>query len=325
MVDLKTDYAGLVLNNPIIVSSSGLTDKVEKIKELELLGAGAVVLKSLFEEQIMYQTGHLAESSDYPEAEDYIRYYTRHNSVDQYLRLIEKAKAEVDIPVIASVNCISSTEWIDFSRKIEEAGADAIELNVYFLPVNKEYSGQDYEKIYFELAANIKELISIPLIMKLGSNFTNLVNMVDQLYFRGVAAVVLFNRFYAPDIQIDQKKIVSADVFSLPTDIRHSLRWVAIVSGQVDQIHVAASTGIHDGEAVIKQLMAGAQAIQICSTLYNNGVEYLSKIIRDLTDWMIKMNYRSIDEFRGMMNYGRIKDPAIYERSQFMKYFSNHH
>lgn len=323
MIDLKTNYAGLTLRNPVIISSSGLTDSVEKIRKLEESGAGAVVLKSLFEEQIEFETGRLLQTSDYTEAEDYLNYYVRSNQVDQYLTLIEQAKNIVSIPVIASINCISSSEWIEFSKKIEAAGADALELNVYFLPVNKDVTSKALENIYLQLADNIRQLIRLPVILKLGQQFTNLVNLVDQLYYRGISAVVLFNRFYTPDINIDEQKITSSDVFSTPSEIRYSLRWVAILSHFVSQIDIAASTGIHDGKAVIKQLLAGAKAVQVCSVIYKKGPAYIEEMLSEIKKWMTDNNLFSIEQIIGRMNYGNIKDPAVYERAQFMKYFSS--
>jgi dihydroorotate dehydrogenase (fumarate) len=325
MINLTTKYAGLTLRNPIIVSSSGLTDSLDKIKKLEDAGAGAVVLKSLFEEQIKYEAIDLTEHTDYPQAEDYLNYYVRSNSVDQYLKLIEDVRKSVKIPVIASINCVSSSEWVDFSKKIEEAGAHALELNVYVLPIDKDTPARTYEEIYLKLAANIRKLISIPIIFKLGQNFTNPVNLINQLYNRGISAVVLFNRFYSPDINIDELKVVTSEVFSSPAEIRNSLRWIAIVSHFVEKIDVAASTGVHDGEAVIKQLLAGAATVQVCSVLYKKGPGYIREILVQMEKWMTRNGFSSPDQFRGKMNYGNIKNPAVYERAQFMKYYSSQH
>lgn len=325
MINLTTKYAGLTLGNPIIVSSSGLTDSLDKIKKLEDAGAGAVVLKSLFEEQIKYEAIDLTEHTDYPQAEDYLNYYVRSNSVDQYLKLIEDVRKSVKIPVIASINCVSSSEWVDFSKKIEEAGAHALELNVYVLPVDKDTPARKYEEIYLKLAANIRKLISIPIIFKLGQNFTNPVNLINQLYNRGISAVVLFNRFYSPDINIDERKVVTSEVFSSPAEIRNSLRWIAIVSHFVEKIDIAASTGVHDGEAVIKQLLAGAATVQVCSVLYKKGPGYIREILVQMEKWMTRNGFSSPDQFRGKMNYGNIKNPTVYERAQFMKYYSSQH
>ena len=325
MADLSTTYAGLELRNPVIVSSSGLTDSVEKIRKLEDAGAGAVVLKSLFEEQILFEAGSLSQQSDYPEADDYLRHYTRTNSVDGYLDLIEGAVSASQIPVIASINCISDSEWFDFARKIEEAGAHALELNVYFLPAGKDVASQNYEKLYLDIAEKVKSRLEIPVIMKLGQNFTNLVNLVDLLYHRGIDAVVLFNRFYSPDINIKEMKMTTSEVFSSPGDLRYSIRWVAIVSSIVEKLDIAASTGVHDGKAIIKQLLAGAKAVQVCSAIYKHGPGNISKMLDDVIKWMDENNFDRLDAFRGRMNYSNIPDPQVYERSQFMKYFSSHH
>ena len=323
MANLETVYLGMELRNPVIISSSGLTNSVEKIKKLEKAGAGAVVLKSLFEEQINYETGRLMLDTDYPEASDYLSVYTRENSIEEYLKLISDAKREVSIPVIASINCISSDEWVDFARKIEEAGADALEINVYVLPTNKNAQTAEYENVYFDLAGKIRKAIDKPVAMKLGNHFTNILAIINRLNAAQINGVVLFNRFYEPDIDIEKMRIVSSEVFSSPSDIRQSLRWIGIVYDKIPKIDLAASTGIHDGNGVIKQLLAGAKVTQICSTIYKNGVGQIGRILQDLNSWMDKHSYENIDEFRGKLSYKSLADPTHYERSQFMKYFSS--
>lgn len=325
MIDLSTSFAGLSMKSPIIVSSSGLTSSVDRIKKLAAAGAGAIVLKSLFEEQINYEIENVSEGQDYPEAMDYIRTYARENSVGQYLTMIREAREAVDIPVIASINCISGTEWTDFAGKIEEAGADALELNIYFLPIKKDKDPREYEKAYLNLVSEVKKKTTLPLIIKLGNGFSNITWMVDQLYQRGAAAAVLFNRFYAPDINTDDLTFGSAEVLSTPAELRNSLRWIGIVSSQVDQLDLAASTGVHNGMAVVKQILAGAQAVQVCSVLYRNGLDYIRDMIAEMKKWMEKNNYQSLKDFRGRMNYGSLDDPSVYERAQFMKFFSSMH
>lgn len=325
MANLHVSYAGLKLRNPLIVSSSGLTSSLDRIRKLYNLGAGAVVLKSLFEEQIKFESNSLSEGTDYPEAYDYVRAYTRENSVSEYLDLIREAKRAVHIPIIASINCLSAGEWLDFATRIESAGADALELNVYFLPNNKEKNALDYERIYFDLLTRVKELIKIPVIFKIGSQFTNPTHLVNQFYFRKADGVVLFNRFYAPDIDLDDMTFTSADVLSSPSDFRNTFRWIGIISSAVPNLNISASTGVHSGDAVIKLLLAGAQTVQVCSVLYKNGMDYLTELIDKLESWMLKNNYKTVDEFRGKMNYSGISDPSVYERAQFMKYFSNLH
>ncbi len=326
MANLNTTYLGLNLKNPIIVSSSGLTNSISKIKKLVDAGAGAVVLKSLFEEQINHEINkqiQTGEGYDYPEAMDYISGYTKDNSVGEYLKLISDAKEQFDIPVIASINCFSSNEWISFAKQIEEAGADAIELNVHVVNTDKNVEASVIEGLYYSIAENINNAIEIPFSIKLGDNFANIVGVVNKLYAYGAKGVVLFNRFYEPDIDINHLSLTSASVFSSPADIRKSLRWVAIISDKVDQINISASTGNHDGEAVIKQLLAGANTVQICSTVYQNGPKVISDMLNELSFWMEEKKFDSINSFRGLMSYRKIKDPAIYERAQFMKYFSN--
>jgi dihydroorotate dehydrogenase (fumarate) len=227
--------------------------------------------------------------------------------------------------VIASINCVSASEWIDFAGRIEEAGADAIELNIYFLPIRKDKDPREYEKGYLHLVSEVKKRTSLPLIVKLGSGFTNITWMVNQIYMRGASAVVLFNRFYAPDINTDELSFGSSEVLSTPAEIRNTLRWIGIVSSQVDHIDLAASTGVHSGMAVVKQILAGAAAVQVCSVLYRNGLDYVKDMITEMKKWMEKKHYTSPGDFRGMMNYGRLDDPSVYERSQFMKYFSSMH
>lgn len=323
MANLNTSYAGLSLRNPFIISSSGLTNSPDRIRKLDNLGAGAVVLKSLFEEQIVFESGKLMQGADYPEAYDYVSRYARDNSVAEYLNLIREAKRSVHIPVIASINCVSASGWMDFAASIEEAGADALELNVFILPVDKDKDASYYDQLYFELLSGVKKRVGIPVILKLGPQFTNLAYMVNQLRVRKADAVVLFNRFYAPDINPADLKMGSAEVFSSPADIRASLRWVGIISSQVPGIDISASTGVHSGEAAIKMLLAGAKTVQVCSVLYKNGLDFLSTMIDKLESWMLEKKYKSIDEFRGKMSYSNIPDPAVYERAQFMKYFSN--
>lgn len=324
MANLSVTYAGIKLRNPFIISSSGLTNSVEKIKKLDNLGAGAVVLKSLFEEQITYETGKLLEGTDYPEAFDYVRHYARDNSLTEYLNLIREAKRAVNIPVIASINCISASEWMKFGLNIQEAGADAIELNAYILPVDISKNSADYEKIYLDLISEIKKIVKIPVIMKIGSNFTNLGNMISNLYYRNADAVVLFNRYYEPDINLHDMSFGPSEVFSSPSDIRNSLRWIGIISSIVKEIDISASTGVHSGEAAVKVILAGAAAVQVCSVLYKKGVEFLPEMIGKFEEWMLVNKYSSVDEFKGKMNYLNISDPAVYERVQFMKYFSSH-
>lgn len=322
-MNLNTNYLGLALKSPIIVSSSSLTSTLENLKIAEANGAGAVVLKSLFEEQIMYSVNELAATGNYPEADDYIASYTRDHTVEEYLDLIRDAKKNLGIPVIASINCYTAGAWIDFASKIQDAGADGLEVNAFFLPVYKGTSPVDTEKSYFELAEKLLKKITIPVAIKIGPRFTNILNIVDQFYNRGIKGVVMFNRFFEPDIDIDKLEIVPAPVFSNPFERRYVLRWIAMVSGMGLKINISATTGVSGGEDVVRYLLAGADSVQVCSVLYQKGLTYLKQMNDDIAGWMARNNFDSISDFRGMLNWKNTRKPVVYERSQFMRYFSS--
>lgn len=323
MVDIKTRYAGLTLRNPIIVSSCGLTQKAEHNRDFEKAGAGAIVLKSLFEEQIEMQSTTLMQESDYPEAADYIRGYVKANQVNDYLELIKKSKEYCTIPIIASINCYKADAWIDFARQIELAGADALELNVYFMQTSLDDKPEALRDTYVNIIRKVKETVSIPVIMKIGKGYSNIPSLVHLLKVNGANGVVLFNRFYQPDIDINNLQIVSGNVFSSRSDLSDTLRWTAIVSGKIPDISISSSTGVHDWEDVVKCLLAGASSVQMCSAIYTHGAEIISQILTCVEEWMHQANYQSISQFQGKLNYANIPDPAMYERSQFMRYFAN--
>lgn len=322
MENLTTSYLGLALKSPLILSSSRLTSSIENLIEAEASGAGAVVLKSLFEEQINHHIYKLSTRGDFPEANDYISYYTRSHSVDEYLKLIRNAKKTLGIPVIPSINCVTSRGWIDFAKIIADAGADAIEINVFFMPLDRKTTSADAEKIYFELIEKLKVAVSIPIAMKIGNRFSNILYMIDQFYMRGVEGVVMFNRFYEPDIDINHMEIIPAAVFSSPEERRYVLRWIAMASAQKLKIDISASTGVQSGEDVVRYLLAGAQTVQVCSALYQKGITFMNNLNQQVSDWMINKNFANIDEFRGKLNWLNYENPSAFERTQFMKYFS---
>lgn len=325
MADLTTKYLGLNLKNPIIVGSSGLTDNVDNIRKLADNDAGAIVLKSLFEEQILNESNKIGNYSDYygyPESVDYIKQYTKENSLGRYIDLIEEAKSWVTIPIIASINCISGSEWVDFTRKVEDAGADALEINISILPSDENKSSNDYEKAYFDIIKKVRSQTSLPIALKMSFYSSSLTKLIQKISWTGhVDGLVLFNRFYNPDIDIHNLKVISSEVYSTPQDISTSLRWMAILSGKVKS-DLVASTGIHDGEGVIKQILAGAKAVQIVSTIYKNKAEYIPTILQFVESWMDEKGFTGIEKFRGLVNYEKAENPAAFERVQFMKYFS---
>ncbi len=327
MADLTTKYLGLSLKNPIIIGSSGLTDSVEDIIELERNGAAAVVLKSIFEEEILMETEHIiqqAQEDGYDEkAFDYYDYKIKDNNLSAYVNLIKGAKKAVHIPVIASINCHSGHEWPYYAKRFEEAGADALELNIFTLPTNMKRTCQDNEQVYFDIIEKVKKEISIPISLKISFYSANLGPFIVKLSETGIRGLVLFNRFWSPDIDIETLKIISSNVLSRSEDFSLSLRWIAIMSERIS-CDLAASTGVHDGSALIKQLLAGANAVQIVSALYRNGKGYIQNYLHDLNTWMERHDFVTIDQFRGKMSQSKTEDPAMYERVQFMRYFRGH-
>ncbi len=326
MADLSTNFAGLKLKNPIIVGSSGLTDSVDNIKSLEKNGASAVVLKSLFEEEIIREmeanlSKIQSESYLYPET---LEFYEDHKETEEstvkYLELIKNLKQEVNIPVIASINCITSTQWTYFPELIESAGADALELNIFIFPLDTNRKANENEKIYFDIINEVTKQVKIPVIAKISYYFSDLGAMIQDLSETGLAGLVLFNRYYNPDFDIDNLEITSGGVLSHPSDIYQSLRWIGIMANRI-RCDLAATTGIHDGKAIIKQLLAGASAVQIASAIYNHGPECITPMLDEISSWMEKKNFHSISDFKGKLGQNKLDNPAAFQRVQFMKYF----
>jgi dihydroorotate dehydrogenase (fumarate) len=324
MIDLSTKYLGLELKNPIIVGSCGLTNSLTDIKELEEKGAAAVVLKSVFEEEILMEFEHELKKVSIDESNleyyDYLDYQIKDDNIKRYLKLIESCKNEIHIPLIASINCVSTTEWTFFAKKIEKAGADAIELNAFVLPSDLDRSAEDTEKIYFKMIEAVRKEVNIPIALKISFYFSNLAAVIKKLSETGINGLVLFNRFYNPDFDIEKRKVISSHVLSSPDEIGLSLRWIALMANRVS-CDLVASTGVHDAKAMIKQLLAGADAVQIVSTLYKNGSSQIPIMLNDLKVWMNRHNYTSISDFKGSMAQSVSHSPAIFERVQFMKYF----
>jgi len=326
MADLTTSYMGLVLKNPLIIGSCGLTSTFDKIKELEANGAGAIVLKSIFEEEILLDTKHHLDSAkadkmiytDHSETLDYIDIHIKEDSLNNYLNLIKKSKSELLIPIIGSINCLSNSEWVSFAKKIENAGADAIELNIFLNPADT--SDVDFEKTYFSIITNVLKEVKIPVAVKFSQNFTKPYHFFTAVSESGIKGMVLFNRFYMPDIDLETLSLGEADIFSTPAEFNQVLRWIGILSGNV-KCNLAASTGIHDSSSMIKQILAGADAVQVVSAIYKHGPQYINQMLSGLEKWMDEKGFNYIDQFKGSINMVEGKNPAAYERMQFMKYF----
>ncbi len=326
MTNLKTMYMGLELKNPIIVGSSGLSGNLDSIKELAKAGASAVVLKSLFEEQIMMEVNKNMDDYNpvhgHTEMYDYQQYFEKQHILEKYLQLIKDAKQEVDIPIIASINCMSSAEWTKFAKDIEHAGADALELNIFLLPSDPKMEGKDNEKVYFDIIKKVTSEISIPISIKISHYFDNLANTLQRFSKTNIKGMVLFNRFYNTDIDIEKEELIGGNFYSTPDDMSNTLRWIGIMNGLVD-CDLCATNGIHSGKDAIKFLLAGASAVQMVSSIYINSVEIIEKSLHEIQEWMEKHNYESIDQFRGKLSKSNEMNTALYERVQFMKYFGS--
>jgi len=323
MVDLTTEYMGIKLKNPIIIGSCGLTSSVASIQKLEANGAAAVVLKSLFEEQILMEVDSLkSDQSIHTEEMDYIAGYTRQHNLDEYLNLVSEAKKAVSIPIIASINCASVAEWTAFAKRLQDAGADGLELNMYIMPGDIKKTSADIEQTYFDILKEVKKHISIPIAVKLGFYFTGLAHMIFNLSIREPSAIVMFNRFHQPDIDLKKMEMTSADIFSSPDENLLPLRWIGMLSNDVE-CDLVATTGIHDGQTVIKNLLAGASAVQIATIIYQKGPEFIGEMLGQMEEWMTGKKYSAIQDIIGKLNQKNVKDPTLYERSQFMRYFSN--
>ncbi|MGD8978675.1 MAG: dihydroorotate dehydrogenase-like protein [candidate division WOR-3 bacterium] len=321
MADLSTDYMGLKLRNPLIVGRCSLTNSVEGIQRCADAGAGAVVLKSLFEEQIEADTKEVEKHvwlAGHTEAYDYVRKIGIETSSQDYLNLVEKAKAAVTIPVIASLNCITPAWWTDYAKKVENAGADAIELNLAVLPSDSRHSGEDIEKLHYRIVEDVSRSVSIPIAVKIGPYFTSMARVATELGDKGASALVLFNRFYQVDINIDRLDIVPGYRFSTPEEINFSLRWISLLAGRVG-CELSATTGIHDASGMIKQLLAGAATVQVCSTLYIHGIGHIATMLSNLEAWMQKHHFTAVKDFQGRLSQKDSDRPELYERLQYIK------
>jgi dihydroorotate dehydrogenase (fumarate) len=321
MADLSTNYMGLKLRNPLTVASCSLTNTVEGVQRCVDAGAGAVVLKSLFEEQIEADTKEIERHvwlAGHAEAYDYVRRIGIETSARDYLNLLEKAKNVVAVPVIASLNCITPKWWSDYAKKVEAAGADAIELNVALLASDPRHNSDEIDNLYYNILQGVRDAVELPIAMKIGPYFTSLSRMASELCHRGAAALVFFNRFYQIDVNIDKLNLISGYRFSDPEEISFSLRWISLLADRVD-CDLAATTGIHDAGGVVKQLLVGATAVQLCSTLYIHGIGHISNILSNLELWMKKHHFESVTQFRGKLSQKESDQPELYERLQYIK------
>jgi dihydroorotate dehydrogenase (fumarate) len=323
-MDLSTKYLGLKLKSPLVVSASPLSEDIDNVKRMEDAGAAAVVLYSLFEEQLRQDrlelAGNLQRGTDsfaealtyFPEPDDF------RLGPEEYLKHISAAKKATRIPIIASLNGSSEGGWTDYAKNIQQAGADAIELNIYYIPTDPDLTGTEVEMTYLDILKAVKAHVSIPVAVKLSPFFSSFANMAKRLDHAGADGLVLFNRFYQPDIELETLEVKPNILLSTPMAMRLPLRWVALLYNRV-KASLAATSGIHRASDVVKMLMAGADATMLCSTIIRHGIPQIAIIERDLTAWLTEHEYESVQQLKGSLSQQKCPEPAAFERAQYMK------
>jgi dihydroorotate dehydrogenase (fumarate) len=327
MGNLNVSYLGLDLKSPIIAGSCGLTNSIQNLKSLEKAGAGAVVLKSIFEEEIYLEyaqeLGKLGPFDNNLEFLDYYDYEIKKDNLKHYLDLIKEAKSKLTIPVIASINCMTAQEWEFFAKKAEDAGADAIELNMFVLPSNLNLTSHDHEKIFFDVISRVTSKVKIPVSLKISPYFSALGSIIRDLSLSEIKGLVLFNKMYSPDIDVESEKVIGTGVLSHGGDYKLSLRWIGMMANRVN-CDLSASTGVHDWQTVVKLLLAGANTVQVASILYKEGFSVIGELSENISKWMSRHGYNSISDFRGKLSIDNETNLAEYERVQFMRNFGDY-
>ena len=323
-MDLRTNYLGLELKNPIVVSPSPLTEKLDNMKKMEDAGASAIVMHSLFEEQITFMSEDLNENlqqgtmsfsealSFFPEEQDYKM------GPDSYLEHIRKAKESVAIPVIGSLYGVSVGGWQDIAAKIEQAGADALELNVYYIPTNPDLDGAHVETLYLDLVQAVKKTVNIPVAVKIGPYFSSTANMAQKLDAAGADAIVMFNRFYQPDLDLENLEVKPDLTLSASWELRLALRWVAILYSRI-KADMAITGGVHTGQDALKAMMSGAKVAKMTSAILKNGIDHINTVLAEMTQWMEEKEYESIKQMQGSLSQANCPNPAAFERANYMK------
>lgn len=326
-MDLSTTYLGLELRSPLMPSACPLTRELDEIKRAEDAGAGAVVLPSVFEEQIRHETAELDAmlekgTESYAEALSYFPQVGEYRvGPDEYLELIQQAKRTVRLPVIASLNGTSVGGWTEYARQIQQAGADALELNIYYIPTDPDLPGAEVEKTYLDILRSVKAAVTLPVAVKLGPYFSNMAHMARQFEAAGADGLVLFNRFYQPDIDLENLEVEHSILLSTPQARRLPLRWIAILYGRV-RCSLAATSGIHTAYDALKMLMAGADVTMLCSVLLRKGMAQIAVVEQEIKRWMEEHEYASVAELKGSMSQLKCPDPTAFERAQYMRLIS---
>lgn len=324
MTDLRTKYLGLELSNPLVASASPLSKNLDNIKKMEDAGLGAIVLFSLFEEEITHEsleldyyltrgTESFAEAITYfPEMSDY------NLGPEKYLKLIQKAKESIDIPLIGSLNGISSGGWIKYAKLIEDAGADALELNLYFIPTDPDVDAQELESAYLKVIGDIRKETKLPLAVKLSPFFSSLPNFADKVAQTGAQGLVLFNRFYQPDLDLDELEVIPWLELSDSEDMLLPLRWIAILYNRL-KLDMALTSGVHNGKDIAKAVLAGSSAVMTAAELLVNGIDHAAEMIKDFEYWADAHQYESVQQMRGVLSQRSVANPAAFERANYMK------
>src|SRR5579864_7345689 len=328
MPDLTTTYLGLSLKNPVVASASPLSRKLDTVRRLEDAGAAAIVMYSLFEEQITHESQELDHylergTHSYAESLNYFPDLDNYNvGPEPYLEHLQRVKQAVSIPVIGSLNGISSGGWVEYAHKIEQAGADALELNIYYVPTDVDLSGAELEESYVQLVRDVRARVALPIALKLSPFFTSLPHMAKRFVEAGANGLVLFNRFYQPDFDLEELEVVPNLELSTSHELRLPLRWIALLYGRIEA-DFALTSGVHTAQDVLKAMMAGANVAMMTSTLLAHGIGRLMHILNDLQEWMEAHEYESIRQMRGSMSQQAVADPAAFERANYMKALSS--
>lgn len=324
-MDTKTKYLGLDIESPIIAGSCGLTNSIADLEKLEAAGAGAIVVKSIFEEQIIYDIKRnlsmMAPTDNYGMSYEYVASHVADDSLSKHFELIKEAKKRLHIPIVGSINCFSFENWMTYTQRFQEAGCDALELNMAILPYETSLSCDDVERLFSNVINTLRKAVSIPISVKVSKNFTDMANFMQRLSWMGIDGITMFNKALNVDIDVEKMELCHAPSLSTPDEIYETMRWVAILSKKL-RCSISASTGVHTATDVVKMLLAGAGTVQVVSCLYKNGVDYMRQLNDGLREWMKKHNYEHLDQFRGKLAVKPNEEASLFFRTQFMKHFA---
>lgn len=323
MADLSTTYMGVALKNPLIVAASSISNHIDKVKKAEEAGAAALVIRSLFEEQIQHDATTMSDFMERmaylsPEIQSSFYPPIEHGGAREHLMWVERTRRAVNMPIFASLNAVSSGTWVEYAKQLQETGVSGLEINYYIVAADPKVPGTDLEKALLDIVSGVKQAVSIPVAVKLSPYYTSTPNLVSELEKRGADAVVMFNRFLQPDIDIDEETLVNEMVLSTAQEMRVPLRWIALLYGRT-KLDLILNTGVHSGRDAIKAILAGATAVQSASALIQNGLPYISTMVMQMQSWMEEKGYEKLSDFRGKLSQQKIDDPFGFERAQYMK------